>query len=171
MAHTFEKHLRYIMDADVDNVLDEKLRMLLSKCFIHDPIFKNRRFFHVPPKHRWIIEINEELGAHLAVHELEFEADGRKTPFIGIAEVCVAPDYRGRKLVSLMLSHAERINPAIKYSILLGNPDIYGSSGYRKASNVYFPDVSDKPCESALIKCLKEDPWPEYKVIIKGLNF
>jgi predicted acetyltransferase len=171
MVNELEKSLRYIKDADVDGVLDEKIRTILSRCFTHEPRFKTQRFYNILPKHRWIIEVNGEVVAHLAAHELELEADGRKPAFIGIAEVCVIPEYRGRRLVSLMLSNAESINPAINYSILLGNPDIYKSSGYNSVSNVYFPDVSDKPCEAVMVKLLKGEPWPEGNVIIKGLHF
>lgn len=163
--------LSYIQDTKVDESLDKKIRSILTECFPKEPKFITQRFNNEPPKHRWYIEHQGRIIAHLAAHEKEFETENKRIPFIGIAEVCIRSEFRGQKLVSQLILAAEKVNPEMEFSLLLGNPDYYKSSGYRKVNNVFFPEDSKVANEGAMVKDLKEEPFPAGAIIIKGLPF
>jgi len=163
-------NVHYLPDSDVDDALDSKLRALLGLCFGES--FKNKRYCFEMPPHRWLVYDDSEIAAHLAIHEKVFKVEGKEEPFLGVAEVCVAPAYRGRGLVREMLKNAEDHFPTAAFSILLGERGIYGSSGYLPVDNVYFPyKNADVPDNDVLVKALKNAPWPEGKVVIEGPPF
>lgn len=162
--------MTYLPDAAVDGALDAELRALLSLCFGVE--FKNKRYAFEMPPHRWLVREEDEVVGHLAVHEKTFECDGISVPFIGIAEVCVAPSHRGRGFVRAMLGEAERHFNAVQFAILLGDPEVYGSSGYRPVGNVYLPfKDAAKPNPDVLVKPLGSRLWPQGAVVIEGPPF
>lgn len=162
--------MTYLPDDAVDGALDAELRALLSLCFGDE--FKHKRYAFEMPAHRWLVREQDKLVGHLAVHEKTFEYDGTGVPFIGIAEVCVAPSHRGRGFVRAMLGEAERHFSAVPFAILLGDPKVYGSSGYRPVGNVYLPfkDTAE-PNPGVLVKPLGSSPWPRSAVVIEGPPF
>ena len=166
----FEPRITYIHDDDVDAELDLKLRQLISLSFEQTPLM-DKRYFNEMPQHRWLVKAGDELAAHLAVHEKVFRVGDREEPFIGVAEVCVAPEHRGQGLVKSLLARAEAHFPNVAYSILLGDERIYGSSHYLRAHNVIFPDVSAEPRDDVLVKCLSAKPWFQQIVTISGPTF
>ncbi len=162
----------YLPDAQVDEPLETELRALLSLCF--GDAFRDKRYHYELPAHRWLVRDEDALVAHLAVHDKTFqtEDDGASVPFLGIAEVCVAPSHRGRGLVKAMLQEAEMHFRAVPFAILLGDPGVYGSSGYRLVGNVYFPyETTDEPTPDVMVKALGSEVWPEGKVAIEGPPF
>ena len=162
--------ISYLPDARVDERLDTDLRTLLSGCF--GDAFKNKRYHFEPPMHRWLVRDEGQLIAHLAVHDKTFEHEGATTPFLGIAEVCVAPSHRGRGLVKEMLKAAEVQFAEVPFAILLGDAGVYGSSGYHTVDNVYFPyESADVPTEGVMVKALGSAAWPEGKITIEGPPF
>ncbi len=162
--------IRYLPDAEVDEKLDRTLRTLLTVCF--GKIFRDKRFCFEMPPHRWLAWEQGEVVAHLAVHEKTFQQEGHTVPFIGVAEVCVAPPYRGRGLVKAMLKEAEAHLADHSFAVLLGDPQVYGSSGYQPVVNVYFPAKDgERPNPDALVKALGRNPWPEGRVVIAGSPF
>jgi len=172
----------YVADSAVDESLDRELRELLSQNFTaaHDSVFKHRRYFNEPPAHRWIIRAESGvLAAHLAMHEKAFQIDQESTSFGGIAEVCVRPEFRGQKLVKLLLAeaHARLIAQHVPFAALFGNSQYYGSSGYSPVSNVY-QEVTDeqghlsrKPAENFLVAHLGTRSWPTGDVFLPGKFF
>ena len=160
MALELKPQIHYIEDAAVDQILDRKIRAILVKCFSHEPKFMAQRYNNDPPKHRWYIEWNDGIIAHLAVHEKKLMINSAKIDFMGIAEVCVVPEFRGLKFVSLLLSQAEEFLPQFKYAILLGNSDFYRSSGFFPVPNIYFWQQPESAAEQALVKCFHENKWP-----------
>lgn len=162
--------IQYLADSEVDAALDRKLRDLLTLCF--GQTFKDKRYCYEMPPHRWLVYMEEEIAAHLAIHDKVFTVSGVEEAFIGVAEVCVAPLYRGQGLVKAMLEKVENYFPDASFSILLGEGYIYGSSGYVPVNNVYFPyETTDTPNTHVLVKRLKDVPWPEGKVTIEGPPF
>lgn len=162
--------VHYLADREVDSALDRKLRALLHLCF--GEAFENKRYCFEMPPHRWLVYNSNDITAHLAIHEKVFEAEGKQEAFIGVAEVCVAPPYRGQGLVRKMLKDAEAHFPNMNFSILLGDRGIYGSSGYTPVNNVYLPFKNAAlPDRDVLVKRLGSEPWPEGKVIIEGPPF
>lgn len=154
--------MTYLLDEAVDQALDAKLRALLSLCFGNG--FKHKRYAFEMPSHRWLVQEKDELVAHLAVHEKTFQSDGKSTPFMGVAEVCVAPSHRGHGLVKAMLREAETHLSKAPFAILLGDQEVYESSGYRSVDNVYFSfENAAKPLDSS--------PWPQGKAVIEGPPF
>ena len=170
MPATLADEIFYLPDAQVDACLDLKLRHLLSECFKQSPLMA-RRYFNEPPPHRFLIDRGDHVAAHLAVHEKAFQTNETVEAFTGIAEVCVAPAYRGRGLVRAMLKLAEAKFSEYAYSLLLGDSGVYGSSGYHRVNNVYFSDVSTAPNPDVLVKCLAEKPWHKARVTVEGPTF
>jgi Predicted acetyltransferase len=163
--------INYIEDIYVDSILDQKIRTILSKCFSYEPRFATQRYANDLPKHRWYIEDGPEIVAHLAAHEKEFIINQQRVGFIGIAEVCVIPEYRGKKLVQCLLEKAESICPEYEYSILLGEPQYYSSSGYFQVGNISLTRDIHNAASHAMVKCLHGSAWPAEAVVIEGLPF
>lgn len=169
----------YVADADVDSALDQALRDLLCVCFTkpHDAVFRDRRYFKEPPRHRWIVRgEGTALVAHAAVHEKEVECDGEVIPIGGIAEVCVHPDFRKRGLVREMLTeiHPWLTARNFPFAVLFGEAAVYESSGYRKIGNFHVKSETGdewEPTTHALAHFLQNRPWPEGKTRLIGLRF
>lgn len=172
----FSKTITYIPDADVDAALDAALRELLSVCFIKpgDEVFRERRYYIDPPKHRWFrTEKNGLLSAHVAAHEKTVVASGQEMTICGIAEVCVHPDYRGRGFVREILKRVHDFMRAqgIAFSALAGDAAVYTSSGYRQIRNLYYEkDGKRQQFPSAMVCELGETRWPAGEVFLIG-NF
>lgn len=173
--------IEHLPDAAIDLLLDENLRTLLCLCFTKpcDVVFKERRYFHEPPSHRWIVR--DETGmaiAHIAVHEKYVVVEGKKYPISGIAEVCVHPNHRGKGYVKQILAAIEvwLLSHRVEYAVLFGNPKIYASSGYQQVTNL-FHDAEDgegKPyfeSVKAMVKPLKNQDWFTTEVYLPGKTF
>ena len=173
--------IEYLPDAAVDSLLDENLRKLLCLCFTKpgDAVFKQRRYFHEPPGHRWLMRDDTGMAiAHIAVHEKYVVVEGKKYPIGGIAEVCVHPDHRGHGYVKQILAAIEvwLISHRVEYAVLFGNPKIYGSSGYQPVTNLFHDaeDGAGKPrfaSVKAMIKPLTNRKWFTPEVYLPGLAF
>jgi predicted N-acetyltransferase YhbS len=162
--------ITYLPDEAVDEALDAELRTLLTRCF--GGAFRSKRYHFEMPQHRWLAFDEDALAAHVAVHDKTFACGERAVPFIGVAEVCVAPPYRGRGLVKALLKEAEAHFRKGPFAILLGDLKVYGSSGYRPVHNVYFPfEDATKPQPGVLVKPLRSEVWPEGRVTIEGPLF
>lgn len=160
----------YLPDAQVDEPLDAELRALLTLCFGRS--FEHKRYEYEMPPHRWLVRDEGVLVAHVAVHEKMFRSGEEAVPFLGIAEVCVAPSHRGRGLVKMMLGAAETRFQALPFAVLLGDPAVYGSSGYRSVGNVYFPyEGTGELNTDVMVKTLGSRSWPEGIVTIDGPPF
>ncbi len=162
--------MTYLLDEAVDQVLDAELRALLSPCFGGG--FEHKRYAFEMPRHRWLVREKGGVVAHLAVHDKTFWNGGKTVPFVGVAEVCVAPSHRGRGLVKAMLREAEAHFSGVPFAILLGDREVYGSSGYRPVGNVYLPfENAAEPKAGVLMKPLGSSLWPQGKVVIEGPPF
>ena len=161
--------VHYLADTDVDAALDAQLRALLSECFGN--VFKDKRYCYEMPPHRWLIRAEDgTLAAHLAAHDKVFRSADKRVPFTGVAEVCVAPEYRGRGYVRALLAAAEAHTSA-PFALLVGDAGVYGSSGYRTVDNVHFPAKHPDPHPDVMAKALRGEAWPEGGVVIEGMPF
>jgi predicted N-acetyltransferase YhbS len=171
----------YLADAAVDAALDEQIRTLLTTCFTgpQDVVFKTRRYFHDPYPHRWVIKNEQgELVAHVGVHERCVTSEGITSRIIGMAEVCVRPDYRGRGFIGMTFRciHAWAIQQGFDFSVLFGDPKIYGSSGYTNVTNLFYDSQESdgrmvRKQALAMVKTLTTRPWPTGQVSLQGLPF
>ncbi|GLO61234.1 hypothetical protein MACH09_17420 [Vibrio sp. MACH09] len=173
-------NIEYIKDNQVDELLDKKIRRLLSRCFTNsdEAIFKQQRYYREVPTHRYLIVNNHsELIAHIAVHDKQVLIDNNPVPIAGIAEVCVDPSYRQRGCVRKLLNHVHQDieSRGMSYSILFGETFVYQSSGYREVSNLYVKEATSvnelwQP-EPAMIKEITR-PWPDtFPVKLEGSTF
>lgn len=177
MKHDVE--VKYLPDDSVDAEMDQKLKDLFTSCFTkpQDHVFKERRYFKEPYKHRWVIK-NEagRLVAHVGVHDKIVEADGAKLKIGGIAEVCVLPDYRGRGYVRIMLDkiHSWMEEQPFDFSMLFGDPKVYSSSGYISTTNLIGTDETTgkrKPLD-AMVKSVSDKSWPaDSEAFLVGKKF
>lgn len=169
----------YTLDADVDTQLDAELRALLSLCFTgpEDAVFRARRYFREPPKHRWLLR--DETGAlvaQVAVHEKTIDCAGWGMPIGGIADVCVHPDHRGRGHVRGMLAgiHAWLAERLVPFAVLFGDPAVYASSGYVVVKNLRVRSAETgawEPGGGAMVHELGAHRWPDGPVDLIGPRF
>ena len=174
-------NVKYVKDSDVDADLDQRLRELLSICFIKpgDEVFRARRYFKECPAHRWLIcDDKNRLIAHVALHEKMVVSSGQEIPIGGIAEVCVHPEFRGQGLVRRLLSECHNWLRAHGYvfALLFGEPKVYTSSGYVLISNllqeIKAEDGTIKWEPVAAMVCeLGETGWPQHNVHLPGQTF
>jgi len=167
----------YLPDSDIDDALDRELRGLLTTCFLkpQDYVFKERRYFREPYPHRWVIRDDDgRLVAHIGVHVKQVLAGEACYPIGGICEVCVHPDYRGRGYVRMMLDviHQWMGEQDFVFSMLFGDPRIYGSSGYVHVDNLVHGDADAgwKPV-AGLVRAVASVPWPDGEVRLPGIKF
>jgi predicted acetyltransferase len=169
--------ITYLSDESIDDAGDRELRELLSTCFTKpgDEVFKTRRYWREPYSHRWVIRNDEgTLVAHVGIHEKIVEANGERYRMGGICEVCVLPDCRGRGYVNSMLEsvHAWLAEHQFQFSILFGNPKVYGSSGYAVIDNLYSNENGEgwQPV-GGMVKQIADIRWPGGDVHLLGLKF
>jgi len=167
----------YLADDEIDDAGDAELRRLLTSCFTkpEDAVFKARRYWREPYDHRWVIRDGKgEPVAHVGVHEKSIEAEGRAFRIGGICEVCVHPEFRGRGYVRLILErvHAWLSDNGFLFSVLFGDPRVYGSSGYVEVDNLQLNEDGTrwKPVK-AMAKAMLDTPWPKGDVRLVGLKF
>ncbi|MBC8180910.1 GNAT family N-acetyltransferase [candidate division KSB1 bacterium] len=172
-------NIKYIQDSKVDETLNKKLIALLSICFLKDPVFQYRRYCKEMPQHRWYIEENNIIVAHLALHEKKINTENGEFPIGGVAEVCVHPDYRGKGSVKKMLvkTHNWLKENKFPFSMLFGEKEIYSSSGYSPVKNEikYFDDKTEKWIieinRHAMKNVLGSILWSEDLININGPMF
>jgi GNAT superfamily N-acetyltransferase len=173
--------IEYLPDAAVDAELDAQLRTLLSTCFTgsHNERFKTQRYFSEMPQHRWIIREPGAIVAHIAFHDKTIGTVVGDRAIVGLAEVAVHPDHRGQGLVKKMLgvAHADCAARGVKFAMLFGKQEVYGSSGYVQVLNpLHFYDAWKKewtvqPVRYAMMKVLGDEPWPEGEIDLRGPVF
>lgn len=174
--------VEYTSDAQVDDVLDRELRRLLSTCYTAADVsaaFRERRYLRDCPQHRWFIWGQQgELASHVAVHERTSHAQQRQFKTAGIGSVCVAPAYRRRGFVRIMLAavHEWLIAWQFAFAILFGNPSVYRSSGYVQVENILRDAKTDtgEECRKpvpGMIRELSETSWPSGEVYLPRPSF
>ena len=173
--------ITYLHDSMVDAEIDRKIRDLLTACFLkaESDVFRHRRYYKEPYPNRWVIrDDRQKFVAHIGVHEKVIQAPTGLHRFGGIAEVCVHPDARGRGYVKAMLAviHSWLAERGFEFSVLFGDPEVYGSSGYTVVKNLVMdidPTSPDSPREpvTAMVRPLSESTWPDGEVYLPGLHF
>lgn len=172
----------YLPDETIDAATDAQLRRVLRACY-REPrheVFERQRYFNQPYPHRWIVR--DQAGtivAQLGIHERTFDCDGVSYRFGGVGDVCVHPDHRGNGYVRDMIAAAHDFLRQRDYpfGMLFGNPQVYGSSGYRRADNVLcnMAMESNTPGEwrpvHPLICELADTPWPTGTIHMPGPTF
>ncbi len=172
--------LSELQDSAVDAEMDRELRALLCLCFTEpeDHVFRERRFFREMPAFRWLVrDAAGELIAHAAVHCKEVTAGSTRIAIGGVAEVCVRTDHRRQGLTKRMLGVVDRflIDRGTPLAVLFGNPQIYRSSGYRIADNLYHRDLGGDASRwiagDGMYKELVSGSWPRDPVYLDGPTF
>ena len=174
--------IEFIEDVAVDAELDRQLRLLLSTCFTKpvDIVFRDRRYFHEPPRWRWFMRDDVgELIAHIAVHDKLIGTTAGEFRIAGIAEVCVHPQQRGRGLVRDLLAtaHPWLVAHDFPVAMLFGDKKVYSSSGYRVISNPIRyrkPETGIwivEPSDWAMVRPLRNFDWPAGLVDLRGPMF
>jgi predicted N-acetyltransferase YhbS len=172
----------YVREPDVSPELDRELRELISSCFDqpHNTFFRERRYAQEMPTHRFLLRSESgSLVGHVAVHEKRIRVAGDELQIGGIAEVCVHRSERGRGHLRRLLAHAHEqlLERGIGYTLLLGEPALYVSSGYRPLDvSIRRFDPKTQSFEHgklavALYKSLTEKPWPAGPVDLRGPLF
>ena len=171
--------VQYLRDADVDAALDGEIRGLLSTCFTKpgDEVFRERRYFHTPMHHRWLIrDAAGKMISHLAVRDTTIGTTAGELRIGLVGEVCVHPAWRGRKLVTRLLSaaHVWLGAEGFQFTLLCGNPAVYGGSGYGCVTNPfrYWDPTAQqwqtKEMARTMVKSLTSQIWPAGFVDMRG---
>jgi len=163
----------YVYDPSIEADLDWELRVLFAGCW-PGSMFRAKRYNAELPAHRWIVRADDQsLAAHLAIHDKLVRVDGKILRVGGVAEVCVHPAHRGKKLVSRLLAsaHAWMESEGIPFSVLFGRIEVYASQGYRQIPNpCRCYNASHSAWETGatpwiLVRPLASDPWPETGIL------
>lgn len=170
-------NIQYIKDSEVTEILDEKIRDILSRCFIKNQdaeVFSRQRYYNEMPGHRYLLWKNEQLIAHIAVHDKSILIDGVMHNISGIAEVCVDIHYRKQGLVKSILAeiHQHRMQSGDAFSILFGESEIYASSGYTVVNNLKALNHNKawSITGHTMVHSLNKS-WPETEVKLVGIPF
>ncbi|MGF1727642.1 GNAT family N-acetyltransferase [Photobacterium nomapromontoriensis] len=170
-------HFQYIKDTDVSEALDRQIRRLLSTCFVKGDdaeIFSRQRYYNEMPQHRYMLWENNDLVAHIAVHDKQVFVNGSSQPICGIAEVCVHPEHRGKGAVKQLLGkiHHARIANGDAFSILFGDEEVYASSGYHCINNLKALNLSKEWLVTGhtMVHSLNKK-WPDTEVKLVGVPF
>jgi len=172
----------YRHDCQITPAQDEALRELFRVCFKREAAYLNhQRFFRELPPHRWVIfDENQNIVAHVAVYDKILSTDAGLLPVAGIAEVCVAPEYRGRGHVRAMLNeiHDWARAQGFSWSMLFGAHAIYGSSGYEtiynpiRALDYQTGEWKTEQLTYALARALNDGAiWPNGTIDLRGPHF
>jgi predicted N-acetyltransferase YhbS len=172
---------RYLRDEDIDADLDLQLRSLLRECFPHEARhLETKRYFHECPQNRWLaFAPNGALAAHVAAHEKVIGAETEDLKIIGVAEVSVAPQFRGKKLVKSLLRQAQDWGKGhgFSFAVLFGDQRIYSSSGYTNVLNpINTIDVETgknllEVRRFLMVRPLDDSVWPEGEIDLRGPTF
>lgn len=170
-------NIQYIKDTDVSEELDQKLRNLLSTCFIKgqdSKVFRRQRYYNEMPQHRYMLWDHDDLIAHVAVHDKEVLMEKKSYPISGIAEVCVHPNYRKKGVVKTILEkvHQDRMEYGDAFSILFGDEEVYFSSGYRCVNNLKALNPSKEwNVTGHTMAHSLNTKWPDGEVKLVGIPF
>ena len=168
-----------IADDEVDCDLDKRLRALLVPCFPHEPVLLTRRYVKEPPAQRFLMK-NEDgsIRAHVAVHLKTVRVEGADVRIGGIAEVAVDPAYRGQGCLRRILPavHSWLLAQGVSFAMLIGNPSIYRSSGYRSLlSPIRYLDEGcgwkEEVHGLAMVRELGSERWPAGVTDLRGPLF
>ncbi len=168
----------YLPDSQVDADLDRQLRELLTLCF-GGTGFRDKRYHNELPAHRWLVRAEDgALRAHIAAHDKCFGSAAGDLRCGGVAEVCVHPGFRGRGWVRRLLAavHAWARREDIPFCFLVGQTEVYSSSGYRPVTNpLRYVDKNGRtvitPVENAMVRLMGGLPWPEGEIDLRGPRF
>lgn len=170
-------NIQYLRDADVTDALDQKIRDLLSSCFVQNQdaeIFKRQRCYYEMPAHRYLLWQEDNLIGHIAVHDKSILVDGVEHSIGGIAEVCIAPQFRKQGFVKAILNkiHQDRISYGDAYAVLFGDTEVYASSGYHLVNNLKALNHSKEwsVTSHAMVHALTKS-WPTTSVKLIGIPF
>ncbi len=173
--------LVHLYDFQITPAQDESLRALFKFCFKRElEYLDQQRFFRELPPHRWMIfDEAGEVIAHIAVYEKLLGTEPGLLPVIGIAEVCVAPEHRGRGYVRALLQeiHDWARAQGFGHALLFGSHRIYESSGYVpihnpiRLLNFKNSEWETKIIGSAQVCPLGESQWPNGTIDLRGPNF
>ncbi|GHA49854.1 GNAT family N-acetyltransferase [Photobacterium aphoticum] len=169
--------IEYKRDDDVDEILDKKLRTLLSTCFTGegDAIFRTQRYAKDKPQHRYLLwNTDNELVGQVAVHEKTVVSEGVPFAISGMAEVCVLPAYRQQGWVKQMLArvHHDRQAAGDAFALLFGETQFYQGSGYKEANNLQLLNREGEWVTISHGMYLPlTSPWPSGDVQLVGIPF
>ncbi len=173
--------IRYLRDEEVDDDLDRQLRALLLKCFPHNAHhLETKRWFRENPQNRWFaFDENGVLAAHIAAHEKIIGAGDKDLKVLGIAEVSVAPQFRGQRLVKIILEQVHQWGKEreFEFAVLAGMHQVYSSSGYVNAENLISAidvetgqNITEKRSHF-MYRPLDNQVWPDSKIDVRGPMF
>ncbi len=161
----------------------EDIRRLLAACFPDWEHTRHRNYFKQVPARRLLASEGDRLLGQLG---LEYRAIGTSTgpaTLLGIIDLCVAPDARGRGMAGRMLDHVEQLGRqhGIEFLVLFTTDRrLYERHGYGRADNPLrwlrihehtSLGMAEEPVDELMVKPLTARPWPEGTVDLLGYLF
>lgn len=147
---------------DGDEQLDSEIRRLLCESFPHVERFATQRFNTELPTRRFMLRrADGELVAHVAMHEKEFEHNGQRYTFCGVAEVMTDKRFRRRGLMRFVLARAlAHYRERMDFAILMGRKEHYGWAGFKDVTNVYaFDDDPERERHNPMVLPMRKSEW------------
>ncbi len=174
--------IQRIEELKITDQQKKAIHQLLATCFSGYP--EGRIYYKQLPNFRYLAYQEDHLIGHLAVEHRMISIDQKPYSILGVVDICVADEHRGKNIAATLLQHLEElgIENKIDFIILTATEhNLYLKNGYELFSNScrwlfinehqtlgvknrYLP-------EALLVKPLGENKWSEGTVDFLGTVF
>jgi len=123
---------------DIDSKLEKSLQNLLIESF-PDVCPKDRIYYKQIPHFRYLAYDKEALIAHVGLDYRVMNLNGNAIKVLGIIDLCVKKEYRGKNIASILLSKIDAFSRIYNLDFLLLFADIetvYTRNGFIHAKNI-----------------------------------
>lgn len=131
-----EMKIEIVAEHKVDQGVHKQLYSLLGQSF---PDYPERSYYKLLPQFRYLVWAGDKLVAQMGVEHRVINMDGHCVRVFGIIDLCVAPEYRIRKIATTLLRQVEALAQSsdVDFLILFANDHrLYHSNGYDRVVNV-----------------------------------
>lgn len=123
---------------DIDNKLEESLKSLLTESFT-DVYPLDRIYYKQIPHFRYLAYDEETLIAQVGLDYRIMNLNGSNIKVLGIIDLCVKEQYRGKNIASVLLNKVEEFARIHNLDFLLLFADretVYQRNGFVHANNI-----------------------------------
>ena len=171
-----EQHLEMTISESMDTELIE----LLQHAF--PSIYPNRRYFKQLPHLRLIAYEDEQIIGQVGLDFRVMNVDGEPIHVLGIIDLCVREEVRGRGVGGAMMEEVIVLGEAYPIDFLLlfaDRPDLYERIGFHTVSNTCtWLQIDDEnqttrgigkaPFDELMVRSVGDKSWTEGKLDLLG---
>lgn len=163
--------------------LRERIRELLHLGFPDAGFTRTRTYLKQLPRKRLLAWAGEALAGHLGIEHRVIRTPDGPAPILGVIDVCVRPEVRGRGVATAMLGEVEQLarSHEVPFLVLFATDDrLYRRRGFRRASNrLTWTKIDEhetlgiarEPLRELMVKEVGDRRWREGEVDLLGYQF